>query len=135
VGYDGKIATSPNGINWTQRASSFVLSTIYDVTSNPSGTVYVAVGDSGKIATSPNGSTWTQIFPTSSFGASSIRAIDSTAEIYVAAGTAGKIATASSPVFWAQRTSTFGLETINDVYVQEGVAIAVGNNGRIAYSV
>jgi hypothetical protein len=135
VGYDGKLATSSNGISWTQRGSSFVLSTIYGVTLNPLGTPYVAVGESGKVAVSSTGETWTQIFPPSSFGASSIRAIASTSNnTYLAAGSAGKIATTRSPEVWAQRVSTFGLESINDVYMEEGVAIAVGNNGKIAYS-
>ena len=121
--------------NWTQRGSSFVLSTIYGITSNPSGTEYVAVGDSGKIATSANGTSWTQIFPTSSFGASSIRAVSATAETYVAVGSAGKIGTALIPSSWVQRVSTFGLDSINNVYVREGIAIAVGNSGKIAYSI
>ena len=135
VGYDGKIATSPNGVNWTQRGSSFVTSTIYDVVSRPDGSEYVAVGDSGKVATSSDAETWAQIFPTSSFGSSSIRAIDATQDSYTAAASAGKIGTALEPDFWTQRTSTFGLSAINDVLISNSLGIAVGNDGKIAYSI
>lgn len=135
TGYDGKIATSPNGTTWTQRASSFVLSTIYDSVYSNSESIYVAVGDSGKIATSSNGTSWTQIFPSSSFGASSIRGVADTEDSLVAVASAGKIGTAIIPVTWAQRASTFELDTINDVYAKKGLAVAVGNAGKIAYSV
>jgi hypothetical protein len=121
-------------VTWTQRASSFIVSTIFDVASRPDGTEYVAVGDSGKVATSTNGTSWTQIFPTSSFGASSIRGIASFEESYTAVASAGKIGTAFEPNFWTQRVSTFGLSSINDVVISQGIGVAVGNDGKIAYS-
>lgn len=137
VGYDGKLATSINGTAWTQRASSFINSTIYGVTISADNNQYVAVGDSGKVAYSANGTSWTQIFPQSSFGASSIKAIISTEETYLAAGSAGKLANALSPIpeSWTQRNSTFGLNSINYlVQIDNTYAIAVGDEGRIAYS-
>lgn len=134
VGYDGKLATSNNGVDWTQRGSSFVTSTIYDVVADPSGTEYVAVGDSGKVAVSSNATTWAQIFPTSSFGSSSIRAVAAFGDSYTAAASAGKIGTALEPDFWTQRDSTFGLSAINDVLIYDNIGIAVGNDGKIAYS-
>jgi photosystem II stability/assembly factor-like uncharacterized protein len=137
VGYDGKLASSPNGTVWTQRASSFVNSTINGVTVSADNAQYVAVGDSGKVAYSANGTSWTQIFPQSSFGASSIKAIVSTDETYLAAGSAGKLANALSPIpeSWKQRDSTFGLDSINYLLqINNEIAIAVGDEGKIAYS-
>ena len=61
VGQGGKLTTSPDGITWTQRASSFGTTTIYAVAHD--GAQWVAVGDAGKLATSPDGITWTQQAP------------------------------------------------------------------------
>jgi len=135
VGYDGKLATSTNGTTWTQRSSSFVFSNIYGVTATPAASEYVAVGDSGKIATSLDGITWTQVFPNASFGSSAVNSVAANTFSYVAGGSAGKIATSTKTEAWTQRTSQFGLDTINDVYLGERIGIAVGNNGKIAYSV
>lgn len=134
VGYDGKLATSANGISWTQRGSSFITSTIFSVTGTSSGDRYVAVGDSGKIATSNNGTTWIQTFPASTFGSSQIRSVTSNVEkYYLAGGTAGKLATSTDSISWVQRNSGFGISNINDVYLDDSLAIAVGNSGKIAY--
>jgi hypothetical protein len=135
VGYDGKLATSTNGTTWTQRNSSFVASNMYGVTSKPDDSEYVVVGDSGKIATSANGTSWTQVFPNTSFGGSTINSVAANSDGYAAVGSAGKIGTATSSNIWTQRPSGFNLDTINDVYMAENIAIAVGNNGRIAYSI
>ena len=35
----------------------------------------------------------------------------------------------------ASAHNPFGLDTVNDVYLDNNVGIAVGNNGKIAYSV
>ena len=135
VGYDGKLATSTNGINWTQRGSSFVNTTIYDVVSTPDESQFIAVGDSGKIAVSSDGLSWAQIFPSSSFGGSSIRSVAANSDSYLASSSAGKLGTATNPpVTWAQRTSPFGLDTINSVYLDTSRALAVGDSGKIAYS-
>jgi photosystem II stability/assembly factor-like uncharacterized protein len=112
-----------------------VASNIYGITAKPNATQYVAVGDSGKIATSANGTSWTQVFPNTSFGGSTINSVAANEDSYVAGGSAGKIATAFNPTSWSQRISNFGLDTINDVYLDNNVGIAVGNNGKIAYSV
>jgi photosystem II stability/assembly factor-like uncharacterized protein len=135
AGFDGKLATSTNGINWTQRSSSFVTTTIYSISSRQSGTQFVAVGDSGKVANSANGLTWTQSFPGTSFGSSSIRAVGATEDSYVAGGSGGKIATSTDTVSWQQRNSTFGIDTINGIYARGSIGIAVGDRGKIAYSV
>ena len=71
AGASGKLATSPAGVTWTQRTSSFGATTIFAVAHG--GAQWVAVGDSGKLATSPDGITWTQRAP--GFGTSSIFAV------------------------------------------------------------
>lgn len=134
VGYDGKLATSTNGTSWTQRTSSFIFSNIYSVTAKPSNDLYVAVGDIGKIAVSPNGLSWSQLFPGSSFGASSINAVAANDIAFLAGGALGKIATSTTTEQWTQRVSQLGLDTINDLYLDANIGIAVGNNGKIAYS-
>ena len=71
AGHSGLLATSPDGVTWTQRTSSFGMSSIYGLAHD--GTKWVAGGYSGKIATSPDGVTWTQ--RTSSFGTIPLRAV------------------------------------------------------------
>jgi hypothetical protein len=68
AGNAGKLATAPEGITWTQRASSFGTSPIY-ATHYAAG-LYIAAGSTGKLATSSSGTLWTQ--RTSSFGSSVI---------------------------------------------------------------
>jgi hypothetical protein len=58
VGDSGRLITSPDGINWTQRTSSFGSTHIMAVAYG--GGVFVAVGKAGKLATSTNGINWTQ---------------------------------------------------------------------------
>ena len=67
----GKLATSPDGITWTQQTSGFGTSLIYAVAND--GSQWVAAGNLGKLATSPDGITWTQ--QTSGFGTSTIYAV------------------------------------------------------------
>ena len=71
AGLSGKLATSPDDITWTQRASGFGTTAINAVAHN--GTQWVAAGSSGLLATSPDGATWTQ--RTSGFGTSTIMTV------------------------------------------------------------
>ena len=135
VGYDGKLATSTNGVDWTQRNSSFVFDTIFDVTYNQINDLYVAVGDFGKAATSTDALSWTQVFPNTSFGSSSIKTISTSGDFYVAGGSLGKIATSTNANSWIQRTSSFETTTVNQIYATDTTAVAVGDEGKIAYSV
>ena len=136
VGDEGKLATSIDGVNWTQRFSAFDLTSIYDVTSR--GSEFMAVGDSGKISISIGGTSWSQVFPQTTFVTSSIRAVavgDEGNDPYLAAGAAGKIATSFDKFVWVQRVSQFGSSGVNDLYVGTNTAIAVGNSGKISYSI
>jgi len=137
AGYEGKLATFTAGDNaWILRESGFVTDTIYDISSDVENR-YVAIGDLGKVAISNGGTVWQSAYPSTSFGSSTIRTI-SVAPIYgtafVAAGAVGKLATSYAGASWDQRTSSFGSSTINSILVTEDRAVAVGNAGKIAYS-
>lgn len=137
AGYEGKLATfTAQDDAWILRESGFVTDTIFDISSDVENR-YVAIGDLGKVAISDGGVTWQSAYPSTSFGSSTIRTI-SVAPIYgtafVAAGAIGKLATSYVGSSWDQRTSSFGSSTINSILVLEDKAIAVGNAGKIAYS-
>lgn len=136
AGGSGKLATSVDGINWTQRTSSFGTSIINAVTATSGGGKFIAVGESGKIANSTNGTTWTQIFPASSFGASSIRSVSVSSDgAYLAGGATGKLGTSFDGIGWIQRVSQLGTSNINGVFIDNDTGLAVGNSGKISYSV
>jgi hypothetical protein len=71
VGNTGKIATSTNTQNWTQRTSTFGENSVFCVAYG--NNLYVAGGSSGKLATSVDGVTWTA--RSSGFGATPILAV------------------------------------------------------------
>ena len=133
VGQAGKIATSPNGIDWTHRVSSFGTTNIYGVCYNGADQ-WVAVGDTGKIATSPDGINWTQ--QTSSFGSSAIwHVIFNGTDQYVAVAESGKLATSPDGETWTQQTSSFGTSAIyRIVYNGTDQYVAVGDTGKLATS-
>jgi hypothetical protein len=93
AGAGGQLATSPDGITWTNRTSSFGATEIKSLTYG--GGVYVAAGSSGKLATSTDGINWTQ--QTSSFGTSIIQTVFNNSGLFLAGGADGKIATATQP--------------------------------------
>lgn len=137
AGYEGKLATFTSTDNaWILRESGFTTDTIYDISSDVKN-IYVAIGDLGKVAVSDGGTIWQSAYPSTSFGSSTIRTI-SVAPIYgtafAAAGAIGKLATSYAGTSWDQRNSSFGSSTINGILVTENKAIAVGNAGKIAYS-
>ncbi len=134
--HDGKLATSVNGINWTQRSSSFGVSSIFAVTANQNGK-FLITGESGKFADSVDGINWIQTFPTSTFGLSTVRSVSiSNDGAYIAAGNNGKLATSFDGVSWIQRVSSFAnTDNIYGVFLDNDTALAVGTSGKIAYSV
>lgn len=134
VGYDGKLATSADGINWTQRTSSFIFDPIFDIAFNPVTNTYVAVGANGKAAASSDALNWVQVFPGTSFGSASINTVASTGDFFVAGGALGRIATTTTGISWIQRQSNLGQSTINKIYATENSAVAVADEGKIAYS-
>jgi hypothetical protein len=142
VGFDGKLATSTNGTSWTQRSSTFLSTTIYSIASNQIDTKFVAVGDLGKIAVSSNGTSWAPSFPAEFFGGSTLRVVAhekdplfEDSDVFVAAGSSGKLGTSFDGDAWIQRTSSFGVSRINDISFNPNIVVAVGNDGKIAYSI
>ena len=75
--------TSPDGITWTNRTSSFCTDIVITDITYGNG-LFVAVGSSGKVATSTNGTSWTQ--RTSSFGVNLINGVAYGNGVYVAVG-------------------------------------------------
>jgi hypothetical protein len=164
VGGDGKMAYSPDGVNWTgipggtgAGTSTFGTITIYGIAwGGPSGNEKFVAGDySGKMAYSSDGVNWTAIpagtgAGTSTFGGSVIWEIawvgPAGNQKFIAGGASGKMAYSSDGVNWTgipagtgAGQSTFGT---ND-YI-EGIAwggpsgnqkfVAGSDNGRMAYS-
>lgn len=133
-GSSGKLATSPDGINWTMRSSSFGASAILAITYAPSAGLWIAVGGSGKLATSIDGIEWTQRL--SSFGTSFINGLYAGTNLIVAVGYDGKLATSTNGISWTQRGSSFITSTIFSVVGNPSGDrfIAVGDSGKIATS-
>ena len=54
---------------------------------------------------------------------------------YLAGGATGKLATSFDGIGWLQRTSQFTTSNINGVFIDNDTGLAVGNSGKISYSV
>ena len=127
VGWDGKLATSPNSINWTLRTSSFGSSHIWKVTFGAG--LWVAVGAAGKIATATQAdpTTWTQ--RANPFGTSAIYNIAyDGATNWTAVGAFGKIATTLDPTgVWTLIDNPFpDIADLAGVAYYNGYWVAVG---------
>lgn len=98
VGQGGKIATSEDGIDWTQVSNPpFGVTDIFTVSSTGNfGGLFVAAGAAGKLATSPNGSDWT--LQTSGFsGVQDIHSVDGNSTTAIAGGDAGLVSITPVP--------------------------------------
>jgi len=95
VGDGGKIATSPDGVVWTQRTSN--TSAVLNCICYGNG-VYVAAGASGTLLTSTDGVTWTS--RTSNFSTSNINSIAYGNSVFVACGASGKLGTSVNGLTW-----------------------------------
>jgi hypothetical protein len=128
--FDSKLATSTDGINWTQRTSGIgvILSIAYGQG------MFVAVEIGGKLITSTDGINWTQ--RTSSFTAAySIMVVTYGQGMFVAGGSNGKLATSTDGINWTQRTSSFDTTHISGAITYgQGMFVAVGYNGKLATS-
>ena len=132
VGVSGKLATSRDGVTWTERTSSFGTTTINGVSFG--GGQFVAVGNDGTLATSHDGVTWTQ--RTSSFGTfdNNILGVAYGDGQHVAVGGSGRIATSPDGITWTQRSSGFGGSVMRGVGYGGGLHVAVAQNGKIGTS-
>ncbi|WP_330208855.1 hypothetical protein [Pseudomonas sp. Z13] len=89
VGADGKMAHSPDGLNWTAVADTSFGGTIIRDIAYGNGK-YVAVGDGGKTAVSEDGIGWVQ--QANTFAGTDIRSVAYGNGNFVAVGAGGKIA-------------------------------------------
>lgn len=148
VGFQGKLATSPDGINWTQRTSGFstsitISSVAYVMDIFVVGAATASTGASPKVSYSSDGTAWTAATWSSTgipVGFASdgniIVAVTDDAEIY----TSG-----DSAVTWTHRTSglTEGTDILKAVAYSPSLALFVavgtvipttGTSGRILTS-
>ena len=127
LGLRGTILTSPNGINWTARASG-TLELLYGITYGAGK--FVAGGGNGVILTSPDGVTWTL---RTSGTVNHLYGMVYAAGQFVATGQSGAILTSPDGVTWTARTSgtTAFLRAIT---YAAGQFVAGGDGGEIVTS-
>ena len=129
---DGVIATSTNGLSWTQRTSNadFVLKSV-----GYGDGLWVAVGNNNELVTSPDGITWTP--RTVDFGNSTMANVCYGNGIWVAVGSAGRLYTSTNGISWVTRDSKFGTTQIEGLDFNpagEGLWIISGASSKIATS-
>ncbi|MEW9586238.1 hypothetical protein [Paraburkholderia sp. DGU8] len=129
VGTTGVIASSSDGVTWTQRTSPYS-STWYCITY--AAGLFVAAGASGTIATSPDGVTWTA--RASAFGGNEIRSIAYGNGKFVAVGATGMLATSPDGVTWTAQNTVFGTSEIYAVTFGNGFFVAGAYGGVLAAS-
>jgi len=134
-----KIATSPDGINWTDRTGSLnaagwgVLG-INDIVWN--GSVFCIVGDGTSVGTSADGITWTVV------SVATFNCVCWTGTAFVAGGNFGVIRNSADGVSWTNQTDLFstawGSRGVYEIGSWGGRTIVVGEHtsGRsyISYS-
>lgn len=107
VGQSGKIASSTNGITWTQRTSGFGTSWVRWVAYG--GGTWVAVGDGGKMSTSTDGETWTANTGSNFNTSYDIGHVAYGNGVWVGINANGTLRTATDPTgAWTSRTSQLG---------------------------
>lgn len=120
---DTSIITSPNGITWTSRTSSFG-STAINTVAYGNG-YWVAVGGSGKVAYSSDGITWTQV--STGIGTTEVKSVAWGNGLWVIGGASGAMRTATDPTgTWTSRTST--LSNVGEIHYFKGQSIWVAGN-------
>lgn len=123
----GELSTSPDGVSWTPRTSSFGTTAIRAVFF--AGGVWVAVGVGGKIATSTAGTLWTQ--RTNPF-TDDINCVTFGGGRWIAGGNSGQGAISADGITWTAITTTgFGSSTIQAVAWGIGLYIFVGQSGKL----
>ncbi|MCL2093513.1 MAG: hypothetical protein FWH12_04880 [Treponema sp.] len=165
VGESGRIAYSADGTSWTGIAggtgdgtSDFGLGRILGITYG--GNKFVGVGAGGRMVYSTDGTSWTSIAggtgataePTdpgdSGFGQNQINGIAYGGGRFVAVGGNGRMAYSTDGISWTgiaggdgtganpgtPGASGFGTNSIQNIAYGSGRFVAVGQNGRMAYS-
>ena len=156
VGYTGRIAYSTDGINWTRATETPIGENQFYGIAYGGGT-FVAVGENGSVSYSTNGTNWTRVpdpqnpLFTDSIFDTNIRGVaygygDG---IVIAVGDEGKWASSTDGITWwmygitvkpwttEYANSTFNLfdeDTVYGITYGDGWFVAVGENGKMAYS-
>lgn len=120
VGAQGRIATSPDGENWTTHTSGTTES-LFGVAW--SGSRFVAVGYNGTILMSLNGSTWTTTAQPGELGG--FLAVAWGGDQFIAVGRRGVIVSSPDGVHWVPRSSGTAAE-LRDIAWNGRVFVAVG---------
>ena len=136
VGDGGAIATSPDGITWTQRNASQTITgnNLEDVTWN--GTHWIAVGFNGTIATSLNGTSWNLA---TSGTTQSLRGVTWDGNQAIVVGANGTVLKSSDLSTWTTATTVPLTNQFDDVVYRQlgatsGQFIAVGQTGAVMTS-
>lgn len=126
----GKIATSPDGVTWTDRPTVFGSDSIYNIIY--ANNLYVAVGLAGKIATSPDAINWT-LRTSGLTAAQHVRAVGWNGSLFMVGGDGGFIRTSPDGITWTARTS--GIATsIYNFETANGITVCVAAGGNLLTS-
>jgi hypothetical protein len=131
AGYGGYLATSEDGITWTQRPTIEGGGVhVYGMVYCQPLALYVGVGHPGRIWTSTDGINWTQ---QTSGTVEELRGVTYGNGLFVIVGSSGKLLTSTDAVNWTQRSSGTG-SVLSAVTYGGGKYIACGANGTYTYS-
>lgn len=129
VGLDGKIKTSTDSENWTDRTSG-TSRQLTAICFSSELSLFVAVGDFNTILTSPDGVTWTPRTSEETVILVSV-AYSESAHCFVTVGS-GRLYRSTDGTSWSQVTIAFYLKEV--ITESEGKFIAVGSSGAIVKS-
>lgn len=133
VGYNGRIVTSTDGSNWSERASG-TNEALNDVVEKDG--MIVAVGDNGTIVYSNNGINWNLVEPLTNENINGVYLSLVSKIKFLAVGDGGIVLTSANGRDWRQFSS--GIDAnFNSVCYSEYYSefVAVGEDGTIATSV
>ena len=123
----GTVLTSPDGTNWTSRATP-ATNLLTSVADWPGG--LVATGDDGAVITSPDGITWTVRTPGTTNWLYRVRYLNGT---LIAVGQHGTLLTSTNGTNWTPRSSGT-TQWLNDVTFIGDTYFIVGNKGTVLTS-
>ena len=116
-GFDRGLATSPNGITWTNRSTAFNAAyssstmTPNSIAASTTSSLVVVVGSEGSCVSSIDGITWTARPGLAAITTQNITTIGWTGSFFIASGLLGTCATSTDAVTWVLRpnfTAAFG---------------------------
>jgi len=135
VGRFGSIATSPDGLEWTERSAGGSGDSLHGVAASPS--LLVAVGEHGTILTSADGASWTARASGTSW---ELRGVTWTGSAFFAVGDLGTLLRSADGVTWTSIPTPWSSweshQTLMGVAWEPaaGRLILVGSQGLVATS-